>query len=72
MSSTSWTQVVLAVTPTAPVDLVGRMVAPVAVPVGKAAYLVSVVGRAASSQVRAASRVDVLRALAAATADLPN
>ncbi len=63
---------VLAVMPTAPVDLAGRMVAPVAVPVVKAAYLVSVVGPAGSSQVRAASRVDVLRASAAATPDLPN
>jgi hypothetical protein len=71
MSSTSWTQVVVAVTPTAPVDLAGRMVAPVAVLVVKAACLVSVVGPAGSSPVRAACRVGVLRAWAAATADPP-
>ena len=63
---------VLAVMPTAPVDLAGRMAAPVAVPVVKAACLVSVVGPAGSSPVRAACQVDVLRASAADTADLPS
>jgi hypothetical protein len=71
MSSTSWTRVVVAA-PTAPVAPVARTRAPVADLAVKAACLASAVGPAGSSRVRVACPVDVLRALAAATADPPN